>query len=94
MTPTVAHLAPEHGVLGMDLPFDTLFPRVEQWAGFTPWANATGAPSISLPLAFDDESGLPIGMMFGAKHGDERILLELALQLEEAHPWPSLAGRG
>jgi hypothetical protein len=32
-------------------------------------------------------------MMFGSGWGRERLLLELALQLESARPWRSLAQR-
>ena len=91
VSPTVAHRTPPIGHLGMDLPFDVLFPRVEKWACFTPYANATGGPSISLPLGFDEPTNLPVGIMFGAAHGNEKLLLELALQLEQAKPWPILA---
>ena len=91
MSPTVAHLTPPIGHLGMGLPYETLFPRIEQWACFTPYANATGGPSISLPLGFDSPTNLPIGIMFGADLGNEKLLLELALQLEQAAPWRSLA---
>lgn len=86
MTPTLGQVPPPIGHLGMDLPYDTLFPRVKDWVLYTPYANATGAPSISLSLGHDDATNLPIGMMFGARYGDERLLLELALQLEEARP--------
>lgn len=85
-SPTVRELTPPLGYLGMDLPFDILFPRVQRWVSFTPWANATGAPAISLPLGHDEDTNLPVGTMFGARHGEERLLLELALQLEEARP--------
>ena len=45
-----------------------------------------GTPAISLPLSWSAE-GLPIGSMFTAKYGQERTLLELAYELEEAQPW-------
>lgn len=90
MSPTVTELTPPLGHLGMDLPFDTLFPRVQRWVSFTPWANATGAPAISLPLGHDEYTNLPVGTMFGAPLGEERLLLELALQLEEARPWRTI----
>ncbi len=45
---------------------------------------------MSLPLSRTAEN-LPIGIQFGADFGRERTLLELALQLEEAHPWPLMA---
>jgi len=53
---------------------------------FTPPYNFTGQPSLSLPLAWDDQ-GLPIGMMFTGRYGDEATLYRLAGQLEEARPW-------
>jgi amidase len=54
--------------------------------GFTPPFNTTGQPSISLPLG-TSSSGLPIGMMFTARYGDEATLFRLAGQLEQAMPW-------
>lgn len=87
LTPTLGQVPPSLGYMGMDLPYDTTFPRVERWVCFTPYANATGAPAISLPLGFDEESHTPVGMMFGARHGDDRLLLELALELERAQPF-------
>ena len=91
LSPTVAHLPPELGHLGTDLPFDVLFPRVEQWVGFTPLANATGTPAISLPLGHDDATNLPVGMMFSAAMGRDGLLLRLAIELEAARPFRSLA---
>ncbi len=91
LSPTVAHLPPPIGYLGTDLDFDTLFPRVEQWVAFTPWANAAGAPSISIPLGRDEATNLPVGMLFGASRGEDGLLLELAAEIEATRPWPTLA---
>ncbi|MBI1318317.1 MAG: amidase [Candidatus Hydrogenedens sp.] len=88
LSPVVSKLAPPIGVLGMDLPYEVLFPRVIDWACYTPYCNATGGPSISLPLGRDVATNLPVGMLFSAAHGQDKLLLELALQLEEAKPWP------
>jgi amidase len=63
--------------------------RLLQWVAYTPWHNATGTPAISLPLA-TTAAGLPQGMMLGASHGEETMLLQLAYELEEASPWPLL----
>lgn len=52
----------------------------------TPLQNATGQPAISLPLAWS-KGGLPIGMHFAGRFGDEATLLRLAGQLEKAQPW-------
>lgn len=87
LTPTLAHAPPPLGYLGMNLEFDEMFPRMADWACFSPYANATGAPSISLPLGHDMVNDLPIGMMFGANLGEDALLLDLAFQLEEAQPW-------
>ncbi len=51
-----------------------------------PVYNITGQPAISLPLHWNRD-GLPIGVMFGARYGDEATLIRLAGQLEQAAPW-------
>ncbi|MBA3812741.1 MAG: amidase [Caulobacteraceae bacterium] len=53
---------------------------------YTPPFNASGQPSLSLPLAWS-ASGLPIGMMFTGRYADEATLLRLAGQLEKEAPW-------
>lgn len=53
---------------------------------YTPPFNFSGQPSLSLPLAVDDQ-GLPIGMMFTARFADEATLFRVAGQLEKEAPW-------
>jgi amidase len=56
---------------------------------FNPWnpiANLTGNPAMSVPLAWS-KGGLPIGVMFTGRYGDEAGLFRLAGQLERAHGW-------
>jgi amidase len=60
--------------------------RVFQFIPFTPLANVTGQPSMSVPLTWN-AAGLPIGTLFTARFGDEATLIRLAAQLEAARPW-------
>ncbi len=62
---------------------------VTEFSPFTALYNVTGQPSMSVPLHWSEE-GLPIGVMFSARFGDEATLFRLAAQLEKARPW---AGR-
>lgn len=57
-----------------------------QLRGFTPLNNATGSPAMSLPLG-STSSGLPVGVHLCADLGDERTLLELAYEVEDAQPF-------
>jgi amidase len=60
--------------------------RVFDWIACPPVFNVTGQPAMSVPLAWN-AAGLPIGMHFAGRFGDEATLFRLAGQLEVARPW-------
>ena len=86
LTPTLTDETPMIGHLDPSADYQQVIDRLIEWVGFTPLQNATGEPAISLPLA-QSADGMPVGMMFSAPIGMERRLLELAYELERAHPW-------
>lgn len=86
LSPVLGHATPELGYLSPERPFPELFQRLRNYVNFTPVNNANGTPALTLPMGAA-ANGLPIGVQFTASHGDERTLLELAYELEQARPW-------
>lgn len=87
LAPTLSRAPDKLGVLSLSP--DDMDQYTEAVSTFAPWCpifNQTGTPAMSVPLHWTD-SGLPLGMMFGARCGDEWALLQLAGQLERAAPW-------
>lgn len=56
------------------------------YVSFTPIANATGQPAMSVPLYWT-ENDIPIGAHFTGRIGDDATLFQLAYQLEQENPW-------
>jgi amidase/6-aminohexanoate-cyclic-dimer hydrolase len=61
-------------------------PTLRRYMPGTAMFNMSGQPAMSVPLAWNS-AGLPLGMMFAARFGDEATLLRLAAQLEQERPW-------
>ncbi|HEY6316437.1 MAG TPA: amidase, partial [Acidimicrobiia bacterium] len=86
LTPSVSAPTPPLGYLGPTAELTDLFSRMGTMVGFSMQFNITGQPAISLPLA-RHAGGLPLGVQLVAAYGREDVLLRIASQLEEAHPW-------
>ena len=63
----------------------TFTERVSQYLSVTPLHNATGTPAISVPVHWTAD-GLPVGVHFAGRYGEEALLLQLAGRLETAQP--------
>ena len=61
-------------------------PTLRRYMPGTAMFNMSGQPAMSMPLAWNS-AGLPLGMMFAARFGDEATLYRLAAQLERERPW-------
>ena len=87
LTPTLASPPVRLGLLSLDDPDPTPFMKtVVDVAAYSQLYNTAGNPGMSVPLSWNDE-GLPVGVQFGARFGDEATLFRLAAQLEQARPW-------
>jgi len=64
--------------------------KVFSYIPFTPFANMTGQPSMSMPLYWTPDH-LPVGIMATAALGREDLLFRLAGQVERARPWMNYA---
>lgn len=85
LLPTLAKPPVALGLLSLDQPVAAYGAAVQAFSPFCALANMTGQPAMSVPLAWTE--GLPIGIQFMARLGEEETLFSLAHQLEEARPW-------
>ena len=88
LSPTLAAPPLELGRINLspDCDFRTWGERAAMFSPFTQVANLTGQPAMSVPLGMSAK-GLPIGVMFTGRYGEEALLYRLAGQLEDAAPW-------
>jgi amidase len=68
-----------------DDPWDE-FRKAGEFTPYTAIFNVTGQPAISVPL-FHGGDGLPLAVQLVGPPAGEGLLLQLAAQLERAHPW-------
>lgn len=86
LTPTMAVRVPELGWVDTRRP-ETMA-NASAFSAFTGVFNTTGHPAMSVPAGIDGD-GMPIGVQFVARSGEEATLLRLASALEVAAPWPT-----
>ncbi len=87
LTPTMAAPPPKLGRLSLSSPdLEDYLAHLNRAIGFSQLMNAAGNPAMSLPLHWNG-AGLPIGVQFAGRFGDEATLFRLAAQLEAARPW-------
>jgi len=65
---------------------DKIAEKTFGYTPFTPIANMTGQPSMSVPMHWSKKN-LPVGVMFTGRIGEDNILYRLAAQLEKTQPW-------
>jgi Asp-tRNA(Asn)/Glu-tRNA(Gln) amidotransferase A subunit family amidase len=86
LTTTLPAPPPKLGYFDQNGDVQTFVDRVTEYLSITPLHNATGTPAMSVPLHWTAE-GLPVGVHFAGRYGEETTLLRLAVQLETAQPW-------
>src|ERR1700758_5569395 len=86
LSTTLAGPPPKLGYFDQNGDVQTFTERVTEYLSVTPLHNATGTPAMSMPLHWSSD-GLPIGVHFAGRYGEEATLLALAAQLETPQPW-------
>jgi amidase len=86
LTPVLARPPLRTGELDGTTPYAQALKGAIDYVAFTPIANVTGQPSMSVPLHWNADN-LPIGALFTGRLGEDATLLALARQLEQARPW-------
>ncbi len=87
LSPTISRAPDKIGALSLNP--DDMDAYTAAVTTFAPWcaiSNQAGSPAMSVPLHWT-KANLPIGMMFGARTGNEWELYQLAGQLERVAPW-------
>lgn len=86
MSPVLAHKTPPIGYFSPTISYEEVSRRAVHFALYCGMYNITGNPAMSLPMG-TDQNGIPVGVQFASAFGKDRLLLELAYELEEAKPF-------
>jgi Asp-tRNA(Asn)/Glu-tRNA(Gln) amidotransferase A subunit family amidase len=86
LSPTLTKPPVEIGKLSLNQDNASYEREAVSVSAFTSLYNGTGQPAMSVPLHWTAD-GLPVGVMFAGRYGEEALLFRLAAQLETAAPW-------
>ncbi|WP_164156151.1 amidase family protein [Sandarakinorhabdus rubra] len=86
LTPVLSRHAVKVGELSPSRPPAEILADMMRLVAYTPVQNLAGAAAMSVPI-MQATNGLPLGMHFAGRRGDDARLLDLAFQLEAAAPW-------
>jgi Asp-tRNA(Asn)/Glu-tRNA(Gln) amidotransferase A subunit family amidase len=86
LTTTLPAPPPKLGYFDMNGDVKTFTDRVTDYLSITQLHNATGTPAMTVPMHWTTD-GLPVGVHFAGRYGEEAVLLQLAAQIETAQPW-------
>ena len=90
LTPSIAHRPPRVGVIDGRGTVASSLLAMPAIAYAALW-NVAGNPAASVPCGLAPD-GLPVGVQLVGPTDGEEVLLSLSAQLEQARPWPLLAG--
>ncbi|NBC30189.1 MAG: amidase [Spirochaetes bacterium] len=86
LTPVLGEPPHRIGSFGDSWGFDRMQEHLYRYVAYTPIANTTGLPAMSVPTAWTAKD-LPVGTQFMSPLGREDLLLQVAAQIERAQPW-------
>jgi amidase len=86
MTSVTTRTTPQIGYFAPTLSYEEIAKRAAYFATYLPLFNISGSPAISLPMG-TASNGMPVGVQFASPYGQDKLLIEIALELEAAKPW-------
>lgn len=86
LSPVLGSPPLELGEIDQESDWDDIVEQLFKYVAFTPVANFSGLPAMSVPTYWNADN-IPIGSHFTGRFGAEAQLLTLAAQLEKAMPW-------
>lgn len=86
LTPTLTQLPVKLGALSMNDDFRAFRLKGARYTMFLAIINASGQPAANVPLYWN-EQGIPVGIQFIGRFGEDDTVVRASAQLEQASPW-------